>query len=609
MLRTLNPTTSGRTLDVSSTGEAGVDWANVGSPTTTVDLSGTTIKTTQKVDVDTIKTNPVVNGGTITFPTNKTLADTTSAVGSVTGNVGGNVTGSVGSVASGGITAASIAADAITAAKIADGAIDAATFAAGAIDAAAIATDALGSLELAAGAASEIATAVRTELTTELGRVDAAVSSRMATYTQPTGFLASNFTTGIPASSVGTGGIVAASFAAGAIDAAAIATDAIGSAELAASAITEIQSGLSTLDAAGVRTAVGLATANLDTQLSGINSKTTNLPGDPADASDIAAAFSTVNSTLATIAAYIDTEVAAIKAKTDNLPSDPADASDIAASFTAIASTLTTIASYVDTEVAAIKTRVELALPAFAPGVASGLPTLVGGLPGDGLSLGQVAVAAPSSIATIAESVRDVDNSTSVSGTLGGDVKDAASGADPGAPWEESAAGHNTTGTMGAKMNSAASAGDPWSTTLPGSYADGTAGNIIGNFEASLEAADVTIVSAYSAGVLTIHKGAAYSVANGNSVEFAVSTASFPDLTAGNAKFRCKPPGTDAVIDYALSITGAGTVNQKIIWVLPVSESSKVNPPSQYVGFILYKAATASEYSLAYEFPVQTRSL
>jgi len=32
----------------------------------------------QKVDVDTIKTNPVVNGGTITFPTNATLASTTN---------------------------------------------------------------------------------------------------------------------------------------------------------------------------------------------------------------------------------------------------------------------------------------------------------------------------------------------------------------------------------------------------------------------------------------------------------------------------------------------------------------------------------------------------
>lgn len=71
----LKPTTAGRTLDVSATGEAGVDWANVGSPTTAVDLSGTTIATSQVV------------------------ASVSGAVGSVTGNVGGNVTGSVGSLA------------------------------------------------------------------------------------------------------------------------------------------------------------------------------------------------------------------------------------------------------------------------------------------------------------------------------------------------------------------------------------------------------------------------------------------------------------------------------------------------------------------------------
>lgn len=39
----LRPTTAGRTLDVSSTGEAGIDLANVGSPTTTLNLSGVTI--------------------------------------------------------------------------------------------------------------------------------------------------------------------------------------------------------------------------------------------------------------------------------------------------------------------------------------------------------------------------------------------------------------------------------------------------------------------------------------------------------------------------------------------------------------------------------------
>lgn len=74
----LKPTTAGRALDVSAGGEAGLDWANVGSPTTTLALTGTTIAITQKVDVDTIKTNPVVNGGTATFPTNATLASTTN---------------------------------------------------------------------------------------------------------------------------------------------------------------------------------------------------------------------------------------------------------------------------------------------------------------------------------------------------------------------------------------------------------------------------------------------------------------------------------------------------------------------------------------------------
>lgn len=61
--------------------------------------------------------------------------------------------------------------------------------------------------------------------------------------------------------------------------------------------------------------------------------------------------------------AKVDTEVAAlqsdltaVKAKTDNLPSDPADASDIAASFSTVNSTLSTIAGYIDTEVSAIKT-------------------------------------------------------------------------------------------------------------------------------------------------------------------------------------------------------------------------------------------------------------
>lgn len=108
----LKPTTAGRTLDVSATGEAGLDWANIGSPTTTVALTGTTIAVTQKVDVDTIKTNPVVNAGTITFPAGATLASTT------------NITaGTISAVGAGGIAAASFAVNAIDSAAIAASAV------------------------------------------------------------------------------------------------------------------------------------------------------------------------------------------------------------------------------------------------------------------------------------------------------------------------------------------------------------------------------------------------------------------------------------------------------------------------------------------------------
>lgn len=70
----LRPTTAGRTLDVTATGGAGIDWSNVENPTSVVGLSSTTISASQVV------------------------ASVTGAVGSVTGNVGGNVAGSVGSV-------------------------------------------------------------------------------------------------------------------------------------------------------------------------------------------------------------------------------------------------------------------------------------------------------------------------------------------------------------------------------------------------------------------------------------------------------------------------------------------------------------------------------
>ena len=116
----LYPTTAGRKLDVSPSGEAGIDFANIGSPTTTVNLSGTTIKAV----TDMVTANVIQISGDSTAADNLEAAadgngynlgagqivaasvtgavgSVTGAVGSVTGNVGGNVAGSVNSVTTG----------------------------------------------------------------------------------------------------------------------------------------------------------------------------------------------------------------------------------------------------------------------------------------------------------------------------------------------------------------------------------------------------------------------------------------------------------------------------------------------------------------------------
>lgn len=81
--------------------------------------------------------------------------------------------------------------------------------------------------------------------------------------------------------------------------------------------------GGSGLDAAGVRAAIGLASANLDTQLAKLD----------------------------TIDDFLDTEVAAIKAKTDNLPASPASSGDV----TTVGSAVTAVQS----DVTAVKTQTD----------------------------------------------------------------------------------------------------------------------------------------------------------------------------------------------------------------------------------------------------------
>ena len=72
----LKPTTAGRTLDVSAGGEAGLDWSNVGSPTTTLALTGTSIASvsgavgsvTSGVNTVQLAGQTVTAGAGVTFP-------------------------------------------------------------------------------------------------------------------------------------------------------------------------------------------------------------------------------------------------------------------------------------------------------------------------------------------------------------------------------------------------------------------------------------------------------------------------------------------------------------------------------------------------------------
>lgn len=79
-----------------------------------------------------------------------------------------------------------------------------------------------------------------------------------------------------------------------------------------------------------------------------ITSKTANLPTDPADASDVAAAISSAQSAITAVlgtpagasvsadVAAVKADTAAVKTKTDNLPADPAGTSDVTAAVTDI---------------------------------------------------------------------------------------------------------------------------------------------------------------------------------------------------------------------------------------------------------------------------------
>lgn len=75
--RTLSETTDGRTLDVSATGEAGVDWNNVGTPGATVNLSATTTNVVNTASSVTALATGAVGTGDIASAALNEIADAT----------------------------------------------------------------------------------------------------------------------------------------------------------------------------------------------------------------------------------------------------------------------------------------------------------------------------------------------------------------------------------------------------------------------------------------------------------------------------------------------------------------------------------------------------
>jgi len=173
------------------------------------------------------------------------------------------------------------------------------------------------------------ASQVRTELTTELGRIDAAVSSRLATvgYTAPLDAAGVRAAIGMAGADLDTQ-LAALPTAAENADAN---WDEVLSGHLTVGttgkALSDASAAGTPLDAAGVRAAVGLAAANLDTQLASIPAAASAATwGDTrADYTVVGTFGEVMNGAGDQLAA----DVAAIKAKTDNLPAEPASRTNI----------------------------------------------------------------------------------------------------------------------------------------------------------------------------------------------------------------------------------------------------------------------------------------
>lgn len=233
------------------------------------------------------------------------------------------------------------------------------------------------------------------------------------------------------------------------ITAASIAADAIGASELAADAATEIgtavwaaatrtltaNTNLNDLSAAGVRAAVGLASANLDTQIGTLAT---------------GASISALNN-IST--AQVNSEVASALATYDG----PTNAEMVAA-FTEIKG-----ATWATTDtLEAIRDR------------------------GDAAWVTATGFSTHSAADVWAVGTRVLTANTNFNDPSAASIADAV--------WDELLAAHVVSGSAGEQLAAAGAAGDPWATALPGAYGAGTAGKIIGdNINAPIDTVDSVV--------------------------------------------------------------------------------------------------------------------
>jgi hypothetical protein len=273
---------------------------------------------------------------------------------------------------------------------------------------------------------------IRTELATELARLDVAVSTRLAT---------AGYTTPPTTSQI-----------AAAVEAALL-NDADGQALLAAiqtavqalfdqqadipvSTLVSLIAAQITADhGSGSYTTANLSAVALEASVQAIKAKTDNLPSDPADQSTLAdlintkasqASVNAIPTTPLLAANYTAPDnagIAAIKAKTDNLPSDPADQSELAALISAIPTVAPDNAG-----IAAIKAKTDN-LPSD-PADQSTLADLIN------TRLAAADYVAPNN-AGILTAISALPSAPTIADAV----------------WDEPLSGHLTAGTTGAKLN------------------------------------------------------------------------------------------------------------------------------------------------------------